>query len=109
MQTAIKSLASAVRMINLLTEVSSLFPLADRSTLVDNNTWNNTHIATVGKMMSSKEEVSYPILKKHDVDYLLVVVGSLIGFSGDGETTYWWSQLPSLMTNRSQTSTSSCG
>ena len=23
--------------------------MADRPTLVDNNTWNNTHIATVGK------------------------------------------------------------
>ena len=31
--------------------------MADRPTLVDNNTWNNTHIATVGKAMSSKEEV----------------------------------------------------
>ena len=27
--------------------------MADRTTLVDNNTWNNTHIATVGKAMSS--------------------------------------------------------
>jgi dolichyl-diphosphooligosaccharide--protein glycosyltransferase len=26
--------------------------MADRPTLVDNNTWNNTHIATVGKAMS---------------------------------------------------------
>lgn len=52
-------------------------------TLVDNNTWNNTHIATVGKAMSSREEVSYPILKKHDVDYVLIIFGGLIGFSGD--------------------------
>lgn len=37
--------------------------MADRTTLVDNNTWNNTHIATVGKAMSSPEEVSYEILK----------------------------------------------
>ncbi len=27
--------------------------LADRTTLVDNNTWNNTHIAIVGKAMAS--------------------------------------------------------
>ena len=27
--------------------------MADRTTLVDNNTWNNTHIATVGKAMCS--------------------------------------------------------
>lgn len=57
--------------------------MADRTTLVDNNTWNNTHIATVGKAMSSKEEVSYPILRKHDVDYVLVIFGGLLGYSGD--------------------------
>lgn len=57
--------------------------MADRTTLVDNNTWNNTHIATVGKAMSSSEEVSYPILRKHDVDYVLVIFGGLLGYSGD--------------------------
>lgn len=57
--------------------------MADRTTLVDNNTWNNTHIATVGKAMSSREEVSYPILRKHDVDYVLVIFGGLLGYSGD--------------------------
>lgn len=57
--------------------------MADRATLVDNNTWNNTHIATVGKAMSSREEVSYPILRQHDVDYVLVIFGGLLGYSGD--------------------------
>jgi dolichyl-diphosphooligosaccharide--protein glycosyltransferase len=56
--------------------------MADRPTLVDNNTWNNTHIATVGKAMSSSEEVAYPILRKHDVDYVLVIFGGLLGYSG---------------------------
>lgn len=32
--------------------------------------------------MSSSEEVSYPILKKHDVDYVLVIFGGLLGYSG---------------------------
>lgn len=57
--------------------------MADRTTLVDNNTWNNTHIATVGKAMSSREEVSYPILRQHDVDYVLIIFGGLLGYSGD--------------------------
>lgn len=56
--------------------------MADRVTLVDNNTWNNTHIATVGKAMSSSEDVAYPILRKHDVDYILVIFGGLLGYSG---------------------------
>ncbi|KAK9450739.1 Oligosaccharyl transferase STT3 subunit-domain-containing protein [Limtongia smithiae] len=64
--------------------------MADRTTLVDNNTWNNTHIATVGKAMSSGEEVSYPILRKHDVDYILIIFGGLIGYSGDDLNKFLW-------------------
>ena len=64
--------------------------LADRPTLVDNNTWNNTHIATVGKAMSSSEDKAYPILRQHDVDYVLVIFGSLIGFSGDDLNKFLW-------------------
>ncbi|KAJ3850695.1 oligosaccharyl transferase STT3 subunit [Lentinula lateritia] len=64
--------------------------MADRVTLVDNNTWNNTHIATVGKAMSSPEEVAYPILRKHDVDYVLVIFGGLLGYSGDDINKFLW-------------------
>lgn len=64
--------------------------MADRPTLVDNNTWNNTHIATVGKAMSSSEEVAYPILRKHDVDYILIIFGGLIGYSGDDINKFLW-------------------
>ncbi|KAH3688912.1 hypothetical protein WICPIJ_000085 [Wickerhamomyces pijperi] len=64
--------------------------MADRTTLVDNNTWNNTHIATVGKAMASSEEVSYEILKEHDVDYILVIFGGLLGFSGDDLNKFLW-------------------
>lgn len=64
--------------------------MADRPTLVDNNTWNNTHIATVGRMMSTSEEKSEPWLRKHDVDYVLVIFGGLLGFSGDDINKYLW-------------------
>lgn len=64
--------------------------MADRPTLVDNNTWNNTHIATVGKAMSSSEEVSYPIMREHEVDYVLVVFGGLLGYSGDDINKFLW-------------------
>lgn len=64
--------------------------MADRPTLVDNNTWNNTHIATVGKAMSSREDVSYSILRQHDVDYVLVVFGGLLGYSGDDINKFLW-------------------
>lgn len=64
--------------------------MADRTTLVDNNTWNNTHIAIVGKAMSSPQEKAYDILKAHDVDYVLVIFGGLIGFSGDDINKFLW-------------------
>ncbi|TFK69092.1 oligosaccharyl transferase STT3 subunit [Pluteus cervinus] len=64
--------------------------MADRPTLVDNNTWNNTHIATVGKAMASSEEVAYPILRKHDVDYVLVIFGGVLGYSGDDINKFLW-------------------
>lgn len=64
--------------------------MADRPTLVDNNTWNNTHIATVGKAMASSEEVSYEIMREHEVDYVLVVFGGLLGYSGDDINKFLW-------------------
>lgn len=64
--------------------------MADRTTLVDNNTWNNTHIAIVGKAMSSPEWKSYQIFKQHDVDYVLVIFGGVLGFSGDDINKFLW-------------------
>lgn len=64
--------------------------MADRVTLVDNNTWNNTHIATVGKAMATSEEVAYEVLSRHDVDYVLVIFGGLIGYSGDDINKFLW-------------------
>lgn len=33
--------------------------MSNRTVIVDNNTWNNTHIATVGRAMSSPEDEAY--------------------------------------------------
>ena len=64
--------------------------MANRTVLVDNNTWNNTHIATVGKALSTREEVSFDILKRHDVDYVLVIFGGTLGYSGDDINKFLW-------------------
>lgn len=37
--------------------------MANRTVIVDNNTWNNTHIATVGRAMASNEEDAYEIMQ----------------------------------------------
>ncbi|KAG1137614.1 hypothetical protein G6F37_010622 [Rhizopus arrhizus] len=63
---------------------------SNRTTLVDNNTWNNTHIATVGRAMATNEADAYEIMKRHDVDYVLVVFGGLLGYSGDDINKFLW-------------------
>ena len=40
--------------------------------------------------MSSTEEVAYPILRKHDVEYVLVIFGGLMGYSGDDINKFLW-------------------
>ncbi len=37
--------------------------MGNRTVIVDNNTWNNSHIATVGKAMNSPEETAYRIAR----------------------------------------------
>ena len=64
--------------------------MADRTTLVDNNTWNNTHIAIVGKALASPEEKSYALLRELDVDYVLVIFGGVLGFGGDDINKFLW-------------------
>lgn len=64
--------------------------MADRTTFVDNNTWNNTHIATVGKAFSVSEEKSEVILRHLGVDYVLIIFGGLLGFNGDDLNKFLW-------------------
>ena len=64
--------------------------MGNRTTLVDNNTWNNSHIALVGKAMSSPEDKAYEIMRMLDVDYVLVIFGGMIGYSGDDINKFLW-------------------
>ncbi len=64
--------------------------MGNRTVLVDNNTWNNTHIATVGRAMSSTEEDAAPIMESLDVDYVLAIFGGYTGYSGDDINKFLW-------------------
>lgn len=64
--------------------------MGNRTVIVDNNTRNNTHIATVGLCMASSEERAWPIMEALDVDYLLVVFGGKIGYSSDDINKFLW-------------------
>ncbi|MFS7997860.1 putative dolichyl-diphosphooligosaccharide--protein glycotransferase [Helianthus anomalus] len=64
--------------------------MANRTVIVDNNTWNNTHIATVGTAMSSPEKAAWEIFNSLDVKYVLVVFGGLVGYSSDDINKFLW-------------------
>lgn len=64
--------------------------IANRTVLVDNNTWNNTHIGRVGQAMASSEEEAYEIMEELDVDYVLVIFGGLLGYSSDDVNKFIW-------------------
>ncbi|KAH1057102.1 hypothetical protein J1N35_035167 [Gossypium stocksii] len=64
--------------------------MANRTVIVDNNTWNNTHIATVGTAMSSPERAAWEIFHSLDVKYVLVVFGGLVGYPSDDINKFLW-------------------
>ncbi|VUZ56323.1 unnamed protein product [Hymenolepis diminuta] len=64
--------------------------IANRTVLVDNNTWNNTHIGRVGQAMASSEEDAYEILRELDVDYVLVIFGGASSYSSDDVNKFLW-------------------
>lgn len=64
--------------------------MANRTILVDNNTWNNTHISRVGQAMASNEHDAYKIMRELDVDYVLVIFGGLTGYSSDDINKFLW-------------------
>jgi len=64
--------------------------MANRTILVDNNTWNNTHISRVGQAMASPEDKAYEIMRELDVNYVLVIFGGLTGYASDDINKFLW-------------------
>jgi dolichyl-diphosphooligosaccharide--protein glycosyltransferase len=64
--------------------------MSNRAVIVDNNTWNTTHIATVGATFANEEDESYRICKMLDADYVLVIFGGLSAYSGDDINKFIW-------------------
>ncbi|WIA39883.1 hypothetical protein OEZ86_013325 [Tetradesmus obliquus] len=64
--------------------------MANRTVIVDNNTWNTSHIATVGRAMSSPEAKAWRIYRSLDVEYVFVVFGGMIGYSSDDINKFLW-------------------
>jgi hypothetical protein len=57
--------------------------MANRTTIVDNNTWNATHIARVGRALLSTEESAYRQLLELGATHVMVVCGAKSGVRND--------------------------
>lgn len=64
--------------------------MSNRAVIVDNNTWNTTHIATVGATFTNEEEESFRICKMLDANYVLVIFGGYSAYSGDDINKFIW-------------------
>lgn len=47
-------------------------------------------VMQVGKAMSSNESAAYEIMRSLDVDYVLIIFGGVIGYSGDDINKFLW-------------------
>jgi dolichyl-diphosphooligosaccharide--protein glycosyltransferase len=64
--------------------------LANRTTIVDNNTRNNTHIALMGYILASSEQKALPLIRQLDINYLMVVCGGFLGYASDDINKFLW-------------------
>lgn len=64
--------------------------MSNRTVIVDNNTWNNTHIATIGLALASNEEDAYEVCDKLDANYVLMIFGGASYYSGDDINKFLW-------------------
>ena len=64
--------------------------LANRTSIIDNNVWNKEQIGTMALAMVSSEEHAYKILRKFDVDYVMVVFGGMTGYASDDMNKIVW-------------------
>ena len=46
--------------------------------------------SSIGKAMSSTEDKAYEIMRNLGVDYVLVIFGGMIGYSGDDINKFLW-------------------
>ena len=64
--------------------------MANRTVLVDNNTWNNDQIARVGQAMASTEDKAHEIMTELGANYVLAVCGGRLGYSSDDINKLLW-------------------
>lgn len=64
--------------------------MSNRTTIVDNNTWNFTHIGTVAKVMITNEEEAHEMLTDMGIEYIMVSFGGYSGIQMDEHVKVLW-------------------
>jgi dolichyl-diphosphooligosaccharide--protein glycosyltransferase len=64
--------------------------IANRTSIVDNNTWNYTHIGMVGNMFAENEKKSAKMMRDLDIDYVYLVFGGALGYDKDDLNKLPW-------------------
>lgn len=63
---------------------------SNRTSIVDNNLWNASHIARVGLAMVSTEDRAYMLMQELDVTHVVVRFGGFIGYKSDDLSKLPW-------------------
>jgi len=64
--------------------------MSNRTVIVDNNTWNNTHIGIVGRALAANEDESHRICRKLDAKYMMVMFTGWDAVGGDDIDKFLW-------------------
>jgi dolichyl-diphosphooligosaccharide--protein glycosyltransferase len=67
-----------------------LSALANRSTFVDNNTWNSTAIAAVGRVLAASEAEGARLMREMGAEYVMIVFGGVVGWPEDDIGKMLW-------------------
>ena len=64
--------------------------MSNRTVIVDNNTWNNTHIASVAKVLVSDEDEGHEMAVKLGANYVMVHFGGYANYPSDDLSKFLW-------------------
>ncbi|KAK2962155.1 putative Dolichyl-diphosphooligosaccharide--protein glycosyltransferase subunit STT3A [Blattamonas nauphoetae] len=67
-----------------------LTAVANRTVIVDNNTWNNSHIAMVGRTFAQNESAAFASCQVLGVDYILLLYGGHTAYGNDDINKFHW-------------------
>ena len=85
-----RGVLSLLMAILILSKGYQISSFSNRTSIVDNNLWNASHIARVGLAMVSTEDRAYRVMQELDVTHVVVRFGGFIGYKSDDLSKLPW-------------------